>query len=106
MARPSNWPKGKRHGGRRRELPASTKRRILHQQPACWFEYPGICTHKATQVHHILDVEDGGTDDDENLAGVCEPCHTHYSAQQSQKRAVAAAWEWKRKPEKHPGVLD
>jgi hypothetical protein len=57
-------------------------------------------------VHHIEEFVDGGTDDEHNLTGVCKACHTHYSAQQSQKRAVAAAWDWQRRPEKHPGVLD
>jgi hypothetical protein len=36
--------------------------------------------------------------------GVCKPCHVRVSAQRSQKRAVASAWDWKRRPEKHPGI--
>jgi hypothetical protein len=58
------------------------------------------------QVHHVLDAEDGGTDNDENLVGVCAACHTFYSAHRSQQRAVESAWSWKRQPERHPGVVE
>jgi hypothetical protein len=36
-----------------------------------------ICFHdKYLQVHHIEQVKDGGSDDPENLALLCDPCHT------------------------------
>lgn len=106
MPRPSGWKKQRTKPRPVRDLTPAEKRKVLHNQPVCWFRYPGICTVKSTQVHHIVDVEDGGDNEDDNLVGACEPCHTHYSAQQSQKRAVQAAWDWKRRPERHPGVLD
>ena len=106
------WEKRGARKGKRR-LPESQRRRIINrdrrQGRRCWFAYPGIClgiSQKLVEVHHVVDAEDGGTDDDYNLATACKPCHVHYSAQKSQQRAVRAAWDWKRRPEKHPGVLD
>ncbi|MEZ6954134.1 MULTISPECIES: HNH endonuclease [unclassified Aeromonas] len=34
----------------------------------------GIVT-PATQVDHIVNKEAGGTDDDDNLQSICDPCH-------------------------------
>lgn len=99
------WSKrGERKGAKR--LPEPKRRRILAKWPQCWLGVPGKCTGQSTQVHHVVDAEDGGSDDDDNLRGVCEPCHTYISARNSQRRSVAKQQEWKRKPEKHPGVLD
>jgi 5-methylcytosine-specific restriction protein A len=95
------WTKrGERKGAKR--LPESQRRRILRRYPTCWLALPGICTGTSTQVHHVVDAADEGPDDDVNLVGVCRPCHTHYSARASARRA----WDWQRKPEKHPGVID
>lgn len=103
------WDKRGARKGKRR-IPESQRRRIIarDREQGCWFKYPGICTgwDDKIEVHHILDAEDGGADDDDNLVAACKACHVHYSAQESQKRSVAAAWDWKRKPERHPGVLD
>ena len=30
----------------------------------------------ATEVHHIIAVQDGGSDADENLQALCKPCHS------------------------------
>lgn len=103
------WDKRGARKGKKR-LPESQRQRVIHRDTArgCWFRYPGICTGMTgeIEVHHLIDAEDGGADDDDNLVAACRPCHVHYSAQQAQKRAVAAASDWKRKPERHPGVLD
>lgn len=79
---------------------------MLKEWPHCWLRIPGYCIDASTQCHHVVDAADGGTDTLDNLRGVCKPCHTRHSAQVSQRKSVAAAWDWKRKPEKHPGVLD
>jgi 5-methylcytosine-specific restriction enzyme A len=50
--------------------------------------------------------DDPNIDAEDGLVGVCAPCHRRVSAQTSQKRSVAKQNERKRKPEKHPGVLD
>lgn len=74
----------------------------------CYFMFLDICQgiDGSVEVHHIKEVEDGGDDDELNLATACKPCHTRFSARQAQKRAVKAGNDWKRKPERHPGVLD
>ena len=33
------------------------------------------CEDYATELHHIIAVEDGGTDDIENLMPLCKECH-------------------------------
>lgn len=99
------WTKrGARKGAKR--LPERQRQRILGKWPQCCLAIPGKCTGKSTQVDHVIDAEDGGSDDDENLRGVCKPCHTYKSAVNSQRRSVAKQNEWKRRPEKHPGVID
>jgi 5-methylcytosine-specific restriction endonuclease McrA len=105
--RPSGWPRTGRVSPRkgRKRLPEAQRRRILARYPTCQLAIPGICIEKSTQVHHLIDAEDFGPDTDDNLVGVCKPCHTRVSAQRSQKRSVAKAWDWKRRPEPHPGVL-
>ena len=30
----------------------------------------------ASEVDHIIEKTDGGTDDDSNLEAICNPCHT------------------------------
>jgi 5-methylcytosine-specific restriction enzyme A len=85
-------------------LPERLRKRILTRDPICTLAIPGVCTGISTEVHHVIDAQDGGPDTDDNLVGVCKPCHVRVSAQRSQKRAVASAWDWKRRPEKHPGI--
>jgi hypothetical protein len=34
------------------------------------------CTRIATEVHHVVEVAAGGSDDPDNLVSVCGPCHT------------------------------
>jgi 5-methylcytosine-specific restriction endonuclease McrA len=91
-----------------KKLPKALRDKVLRDADGCWFKYPSLCTglDGKLEVHHVVEVEDGGTDDEDNLVAACKPCHTRFSAQQSQRRAVAAANDWKRRPEKHPGVLD
>lgn len=96
-----------------KKLPVTKWRRIVARdrraRKGCWFLYMDICLgieQPNVEVHHLVEVEDGGTDDDDNLVTACKPCHTRFSARQSQKRSVKAQTDWKRKPERHPGVLD
>lgn len=98
------WTERKKRNSER--IPERTRRKVLKDYPLCWLSLPGICIGTSTQVHHVVDDADGGTDDPENLVGVCKPCHTKHSSQVSQAKAVEAAWDWKRRPEKHPGILD
>jgi 5-methylcytosine-specific restriction protein A len=36
---------------------------------------------KATEVHHILPLQHGGTHDLENLMSLCKPCHSRITAE-------------------------
>lgn len=103
-AREVTWTKRGARKGKKR-LPESQRQRILARYPECWLKIPGRCTGKSTQVDHVIDAEDGGSDEDHNLRGACQPCHEYKSAVNSQRRSVAKQTEWKRKPEPHPGVL-
>ena len=44
------------------------------------------CEDYATELHHIVAVEDGGTDDIENLIPLCEKCHKEYTSEQTVER--------------------
>lgn len=108
---PMSWDRRNKPRARQgKKLPPALRAKVIKRDRdrGCWFKYPGKCTELTSrlQVHHLVEVEDGGTDDEDLLVLACESCHQHYSAQQAQKRAVAAAWDWKRGKEKHPGVLD
>ncbi len=44
------------------------------------------CENLASELHHIIAVEDGGTDDIENLMPLCEECHKEYTTEQTDER--------------------
>lgn len=44
------------------------------------------CEDYATDLHHIIAVEDGGTDDIENLMPLCKKCHNEYTSEQTTER--------------------
>lgn len=96
--------RGARKGAKR--LPERVRKYVLSRTQACYFSFPGICTWPdgRKEVHHVVEAEDGGSDDPRsgNLVGACKACHVHHSARMAVKRRDS----WKRKPEKHPGVLD
>ena len=48
----------------------------------CRIRFPDICTDKATEVDHVIQPEDGGTNDPENLRAVCKPCHARRTGRQ------------------------
>lgn len=42
-----------------------------------------VCNEEyATELHHIIAVENGGTDDIENLMPLCRECHKEYTSEQ------------------------
>lgn len=102
--------RGKRKGPRK--IPQALRNKVIARDRksgvGCYFQFIDICLgiDGKVEVHHKIEAEDDGETVEENLATACVPCHRRWSARQSQKRAVAAGNEWKRKPEKHPGVLD
>lgn len=40
------------------------------------------CENYATELHHIIAVEDGGTDDIKNIMPLCNKCHKEYTSEQ------------------------
>jgi hypothetical protein len=44
------------------------------------------CEDYATELHHIIAVEDGGTDEIENLMPLCKKCHKEYTSEQTIER--------------------
>jgi len=53
---------------------------VLARQPFC------ACGAAATEVDHIVPVEDEGTDADENLQGICNRCHRSKTAGEVSRR--------------------
>ena len=59
----------------------------------------------ASQVDHIIPVSRGGTDDESNLASICNACHAAKTSREANARNPKAAPR-KRQPERHPGFVD
>ena len=55
--------------------------RLLHLARHPWCEGPG-CQAKATEVHHIVAIVDGGTHSGTNLLSHCKRCHSRITARQ------------------------
>lgn len=73
---------------------------ILKRDPACRIGDAG-CTVVSTEVDHIANIECGGTDNPDNLRGVCHSCH-----QRKTKREATAGRSHRRQPtRKHPGIV-
>lgn len=56
-------------------------------------------------VDHIVPVCEGGTEDDANLAAICDECHGRKTAAEA-NRHNAHAQPRRRPAEPHPGLLD
>lgn len=52
--------------------------RILKRDPVC----RSCFVNASTEVDHILPKRAGGTDSDENLQGLCTPCHSSKTARE------------------------
>lgn len=83
-------------------------RKVLKRQPRCRLQYPGICTGVSTQVDHIREKDQGGTNAESNLQGVCQPCHDHKSGRYAQAKSMITrvAKSYKRQPERRPNAID
>lgn len=58
------------------------------------------CTHWASEVDHIIELANGGSDHPGNIQAACTPCHKA----KTQQAAQAARAKRKEEP-KHPGLL-
>jgi 5-methylcytosine-specific restriction enzyme A len=57
------------------------RRRYLRLHPECV-----TCGADATEVDHMLPLQDGGTNDDDNLQALCHACHSRKTLHESQAR--------------------
>jgi len=74
----SRDPVAKRRYGREWQ---KIRARFLAAHPLCeQCKKEGRLT-KATEVHHILPLDHGGTHDESNLMALCKPCHSRISIQ-------------------------
>jgi 5-methylcytosine-specific restriction enzyme A len=65
------------------------------------------CEVYAVEVHHIVPIELGGTNDDENLISLCAPCHQRFTAAQQHDRLARKKVEKKERARRnHPGRKD
>jgi len=40
----------------------------------------------ATEVHHIVPLDKGGSNADENLQALCKPCHSRHTLSETKKK--------------------
>jgi 5-methylcytosine-specific restriction protein A len=80
--------------------------RVLRRDPTCAIGGPG-CTVTSTIADHIVPRAEGGTDDLDNLQGVCAVCSDAKTKQEAARgRARARARRrLERKTERHPGAI-
>lgn len=52
----------------------------LEREPWCRYHLALGVRVKATIAHHIVERTEGGTDEQDNLASACRPCHSAYHA--------------------------
>lgn len=72
----------------------------------CQRQFAG-CLGVATEVNHIVERVNGGTDDDDNLEALCGPCHYRLTTALVQERAaMRRAAKKSAKRRNHPGRKD
>ena len=64
------------------------------------------CGDTATEVDHIVNAAQGGSDDPANLAAICGPCHKQKTAAETAAARWAPNRRTQRPPERHPGLID
>jgi 5-methylcytosine-specific restriction enzyme A len=85
----------------------TTRRRILDRDNhQCTAAINGQrCPNRATDVDHVVPAHQGGTDDDDNLASLCDDCHKRKTGAEASRVWWAKAPRKTRKPEPHPGLM-
>lgn len=94
-----------RWGTHRHAAPPAVRRAVLERdggQCTATDDNGDRCTTPATDVHHLTEHADGGTDDPNNLASLCAWHHRRITA----AHAHATRWRTNRKRQisKHPGL--
>ena len=84
-------------------LDEATRERVLARDGGrCWVaRWLGGECHPTRHVHHIVPRDEGGTDDDDNLATVCA---SHHPLWERLRQAVLACRgpRWRRCDHRHP----
>ena len=63
------------------------RERVLRREPRCAECLKAGRLRLAAQVDHIVALEDGGTDDEDNLQGLCLACHVEKTRRERLARA-------------------
>lgn len=84
------WPTEQRVRGRKLQRQRAT---LFRREPLCAECERHDRVAVATQRDHIVPLIDGGTDDDENIQGLCDDCHAAKTAREAAARAHARAAE-------------
>ncbi|WP_410648175.1 HNH endonuclease [Amycolatopsis sp. cmx-4-54] len=75
------------------------RRRVLRRDPTC-----RVCwSAPSTEVDHIVPGDDHR---ENNLQGICSPCHASKSGQEGGRAAAARRPSARRPPEPHPGLIE
>jgi hypothetical protein len=94
------------NGGPGSHIPASTKRTVnARQADMCATIDRTICWGTIDEYDHIINVKSVRGDrsqlnNPDLIQGLCKPCHRL----KTQLEARTARNQWKRKPERHPGL--
>lgn len=76
MTKPTPTPRDKTAAAARRRL------RHLRENPLCVECLKLGRTRVAVELDHVVPLHKGGSNDDDNLQGLCRPCHSAKSAQE------------------------
>jgi 5-methylcytosine-specific restriction protein A len=56
------------------------RKAFLSKFPLCQMCKEAGLLVPATEVHHVVPLADGGTDDEANLMPLCKSCHSRFTA--------------------------
>jgi 5-methylcytosine-specific restriction protein A len=57
------------------------RKAFLTNNPLCRVCQEAGLLVPATEVHHVIPLADGGTDDEANLMPLCKSCHSRFTAE-------------------------
>ena len=100
--RTHNWDSSKR----RPDPPGwKTTRQYVIARAGGLCQHEDGCTYQGSDVDHIVNVANGGSDHVDNLRLLCDWHHKRKTAQEAAKARGPRPSTWRGK-EKHPGILD